>query len=53
MRKRRLPKGKINIPDMRYVYDINGKYDIIRYIVVFDIVNRLVPGGTFVKGMYV
>lgn len=53
MRKRILPKGKMKIPNRRYICDKNGKCDIVKYIVAFDRVNKLVPGGTFVKGMRV
>ena len=50
MIKRTLPKGTFNFPDPKHTYDRNGKDDIVRYIKLFDMANRLVPGGTFVKG---
>lgn len=53
MRKRRLPKGRFNFPDLRYCYDITGRLNMIKYIQAFDRANRLVPGGTFIKGRYV
>ena len=53
MRKRTLPKGKLNIPDPKRTYDRNGKDDIVGYIELFDRANNLVRGGTFVKGKYV
>lgn len=50
MMGKRLPKGELNLPDPRYTYNRNGKDDIVKYIAAFDKVNRLAPGGTFVKG---
>jgi hypothetical protein len=50
MRRVSLPKGRLNFPDPKRTYDRNGKDDIIKYIQLFDRVNQLVPGGTFVKG---
>lgn len=48
--RRRIRKGKIVIPDGKFIYDKAGKNLILKYIELFDRFNRLVPGGTVVNG---
>lgn len=50
MRRTSLPKGRLNFSRSEYTYDRNGKDDIVKYIQLFDRINRLVSGGTLVKG---